>query len=113
MQATQTISSDEQATQPLPVSGELPQRKEIDRMNIQTERANRYAWTWRWRVLAAAVIAVLVVGSLVAVLQMARTNNSSGGASVGSGKQSTTAKKPAPPATYPGMYLGVGNQVVK
>jgi outer membrane protein assembly factor BamB len=94
------------------LSGELSQRKRIGHMNTHRERTDRRQWQQKWSVLAAAVVVTLVVGSLIAVLQLAHRNQPEGKAYMEPTEQPTTATKKAP-STDPGLYLGLINQLVK
>ncbi len=105
------LSQGEQRMRERAEGSRLLGRKWIGQMNISEGRTDKHTWTRRWGVLAAALIAALVVGSLLAVLQLARTNDQQEGGA-GKSKQTAPVKQPAE-QTFPGMYLGAGNQVIK
>jgi outer membrane protein assembly factor BamB len=80
-------------------------RKGIDRLSIQKRQMNRRQWTQQWSIAAAALIVTLVVGSLIAILQLTHRNLAEGRIQMGSSGQ-----RPVPDS---GIYLGLLNQLVK
>lgn len=107
MRATQTQSIAGQQMQPHQGEHELPRLERISRMMIREEKANRHAWKRQWSVLAAALIAAMLVGSLIAILHTKGSTTTSGLT-----KQQETATASAV-QTYPGMYIGMNSQIIK
>lgn len=101
-------AGEQQVSQP---SSKLPRRKRIDRMHTNGEQRGKQQWMQKWSILAAAVVVTLIVGSLIAVLQLTHRSSSGGNIQMGSNTQPTATKKA--PLTDPGLYLGLFNQLVK
>jgi len=112
-----TLSPGEQMAQSSTAGNGHPQHRGIKQMKIHDEKGNKHPWPRRWAVLTAALIAMLVVGSLIAILQM--TQNASQHAKSNIAQQDKqlskvgAARKSVAPVTDSGMYLGLVNQVIK
>jgi outer membrane protein assembly factor BamB len=110
---TQTSSSDGQVMLPHAGRQELPHRTGREQQNTRARRAANHFWIRQWRGLAAALIVTLLTGSLVALFQIAHTNSQHGGKIVAQASPQAPFAPPATSQTDAGMYLEIGNQVVK